>query len=85
MYTTGEQMVVCVRLILEEGAVAGANAIAYRHYGSQTLPTIAHTTTPYYGVASFIFYVGPGSPGRPNAVEAIVSYQGTTYRAVAYP
>ncbi len=82
--TEPEQMIVCVRLILDGEAVAGANTMVYRHYHNETLPTISHTTGLYYGVAAFIFYTG-GSRGRPNQLEAIASYRGVTYRATASP
>ncbi len=74
-----DQAVACVRLILDGQAVAGANAIVYRHYDNETRPTITHTTA-NDGVAGFIFYIGPGSPGMPASLEAVVSYRGTTYR-----
>ncbi len=77
-------MIVCVRLILDGEAIAGANTRVYRHYHNETLPTISHTTGQYYGVVAFIFYTG-GSWGRPNQLEAVASYQGVTYRAMASP
>ncbi|MDQ5852944.1 MAG: hypothetical protein M3380_12935, partial [Chloroflexota bacterium] len=74
-----DQAVACVRLILDGQAAAGANAIVYRHYDNETRPTITHTTA-NDGVAGFIFYIGPGSPGMPASLEAVVSHRGTTYR-----
>ena len=82
--TEPEQMIVCVRLILDGEAIAGANTRVYRHYHNETLPTISHTTGLYYGAVAFIFYTG-GSRGRPDQLEAIASYRGVTYRATALP
>lgn len=73
-----DQMTACLRLIVNGEAANGANAVIYRHYGGETRDTIPQSTG-LDGVASFIFYTGPGSPGRPDNLQAIVSYQGVTY------
>ncbi len=86
IYTEGDDMVVCAWLILEGQPVQGANVTVYRHHqNGQTLPTLSHTTGYYYGIVSFICYVGPGSLGRPDYLEAIASYQGSVYRATIEP
>ncbi|MDP9314095.1 MAG: hypothetical protein M3R24_24985 [Chloroflexota bacterium] len=85
-YTEGDDMVVCAWLILEGEPVQGANITVYRHHeAGRVLPTLSHTTGHYYGVVSFIFYVGPGGPGNPDYLEAVASYQGITYRATIVP
>lgn len=85
-FTEGDQMVVCARLLLEGQSVQGANITVYRHHANgRTLPTLSHTTGYYYGVVDFIFYVGPGSLGRPDSLEAVASYRGATYRALVRP
>ncbi len=79
-------MVVCAWLILEGEPVQGANITVYRHHETgRVLPTLNHTTGHYYGVVSFIFYVGPGFLGQPDYLEAVASYQGITYRATIVP
>jgi hypothetical protein len=78
-----DQAVACLRLILGGQPVSGADAIVYRHYSNETRPTITHTTGKD-GVAGFIFYIGPGSPGMPTHLEAVVSYRGTTYRQTTW-
>ena len=77
-------MIVCTRLILDDNAVAGANATVYRHYDNATRPALAHTTGLHSGVADFIFYTG-APLGRPDRLEAVVSYQGVVYRATVSP
>ena len=78
-----DQAVACIRLIVQGEAAHGATAMVYRHYGEDTRPTIAQSTGPE-GVASFIFYTGPGSPGMPAQLEAVVSFKGVPYRATLW-
>jgi len=78
-----DQAVACVRLILQGAAVAGASAIVHREYGGETRSGNPQTTG-QAGTAGFIFYVGPGSPGMPDNVQAVVQYRGETYRATTW-
>ena len=76
-------MVACARLVLSDNVVRGVPVNAYRHYGGDTRPARPQSTG-YDGVASFIFYIGPGSPGIPTHVEAVATHQGRTYRATLW-
>jgi hypothetical protein len=79
-----DQAVVCVRLILEQAPVAGANVLVYRRSGDETRPSHPQTTGKD-GSASFVFYAGAGSPGMPEQVDAVADYQGITYNATVWP
>lgn len=79
-----DQAVACVRLILQQGPVSGANAVIYRRWGDETRPSNSQTTGKD-GAASFIFYAGAGSPGMPERIDAVVTYNGVTYSATVVP
>lgn len=79
-----DQAVACVRLILPQGPASGANAMVYRRWGDQTRSSNSQTTGKD-GTASFIFYVGAGSPGMPERIDAVVTYNGVTYTTTVVP
>jgi hypothetical protein len=78
-----DQAVACVRLIVDGRAASGANAKVLRAYGGELRPSPSQTTSGT-GVAGFVFYVGAGSPGMPDNVQAVVEYRGTIYRATTW-
>lgn len=73
-----DQMTACVRVIFEGEAARGASVHLLRRYQGETRPALAQSTGGD-GVASFIFYTGQGSPGRPGALEAVASFRGNPY------
>lgn len=79
-----DQAVACVRLILPQGPVAGANVIVYRRWGDESRQSNPQTTA-RDGSASFIFYAGAGSPGMPERIDAVADYDGVAYNASAMP
>lgn len=79
-----DQAVACVRLILQQGPVSGASAVVYRRWGDETRPSNSQTTGKD-GAASFIFYAGAGSPGMPERIDAVATYNDVTYTATVVP
>jgi hypothetical protein len=77
-----DQAVACVRLILGQAPVAGANAVVSRHWSGETRSSNPQTTGKD-GSASFIFYTGAGSPGMPERIDAAAGYNGVTYTATS--
>lgn len=74
----GDQMTLCVRLIVGGEPAHGASVHVDRNYGGETRPAIPQSTGPD-GVAGFIFYTGAGSPGIPTNLQAVASFQGVAY------
>jgi hypothetical protein len=79
-----DQAVACVRLILPQGPGSGASVMVYRRWGDETRPSNPQTTG-RDGSASFIFYAGAGSPGMPERIDAVATYDGVTYTATVVP
>jgi hypothetical protein len=74
-----DQMTACVRVIAGGEAARGASVNLIRHYGGERRQAIAQSTG-VDGIASFIFYTGDGSPGRPSHLEAVASFRGVAYQ-----
>jgi hypothetical protein len=74
----GHDAAVCLRLIVNGNVVNGAQAMAYRYFGNERVPSIPQSTG-LDGVAGFIFYTGDSRTGVAIPVEVVVSHQGVTY------